>query len=492
MIREKAKYLLTKLKEGTGSTTIFCSSYYDEETLKIIDIVTNECKSTVISSDGIKRRYESDIKIHNIKDLIKQLLTDKNTIKNSLVSELTTIAGLNIPGPMIEVRVNKKVNENGLPYIEVEKPLPDNLNKILTGDINREELLEEVIRPYVARICKYDPELSKRHRFSKLFSPLSFKEITDEELKERIQHYLTENTDLDARKTKSTTQFFLNILNNKNVINDLTSKEIDGKSILVVGEKKKNGYNGMIQNISNELIDFMNSIENPNESLKELEDIYANIVGQLEAMSIITERDSRLLEDQIKSINRYINRHRGEYYGENGYRTIDVGFKGQKAGLLKTEFVPQAMKLYSESLLKLLEQADQMDEKQYIKEVAKLHFRFIQIHPFPDGNGRTGRAISNMLLLEKNIPAIFSKLNKTDYIRQMNTVRLLIDREKYIEGLYTDQNLCDEIEEESVYRLEEFIGIKCLNKPESDYGDITEELPELAGLPNLEDGEESR
>ena len=31
MIREKAKVLLTKLKQGTGSATIFGSSYYDDE-----------------------------------------------------------------------------------------------------------------------------------------------------------------------------------------------------------------------------------------------------------------------------------------------------------------------------------------------------------------------------------------------------------------------------------------------------------------------------
>ena len=39
MIREKAKDLLTKLKQGFGSATLFGSSYYDEETLQIIEII---------------------------------------------------------------------------------------------------------------------------------------------------------------------------------------------------------------------------------------------------------------------------------------------------------------------------------------------------------------------------------------------------------------------------------------------------------------------
>ena len=237
----------------------------------------------------------------------------------------------------------------------------------------------------------------------------------------------------------------------------------------------------------------MNSLPNPNNGLKEIEDIYANTVGQLEALSVEPQKDSELIEEQIKSINRNINRHRQEYYGGDGYRTVNVGFSGKDAGLLRKEYVPQAMKLYSESIKEILKKSGQMDEEQYIKEVAKLHYRFIQIHPFPDGNGRTARAISNMLLLEKNIPAIFTKVNKSEYINQMNAVRGLIDIKEYTEGLYTDHNICDEMEDKSAYKLEEFIGMKCLDKSEL-YADrnITAELPELSELPNLEDGKESR
>ena len=164
MIREKAKDLLTKLKQGFGSATIFGSSYYDEETLQIIEIITNECKAKVINEDGKSISYESDIYIQDIKEIIQQLLTDKNTIKNSLVSKLTSIPEKNIAGVMKPLEVYKKVNEKGIPYIEIEKPFPEDITEIITGQVNQEELMRLVIKPYIATLCKRDERLSKRNR----------------------------------------------------------------------------------------------------------------------------------------------------------------------------------------------------------------------------------------------------------------------------------------------------------------------------------------
>ena len=490
MIREKAKGLLTKLKQGTGSATIFGSSYYDEETQKIIQVITNENKATIVKKDGAIRKYESDIYISDVREIIEQLLSDKNSIKNSLVCKLTRVSGRNIPGIMEEVTVAKKVNERGIPYIDIDKPLPDNFHEIISGQINREELERQVIKPYLARICKDDKRLSKRHFISRIFNPLNRKEVTDPELIKRFEDYLRTNTDTPEKQIKTMSKYFVfNILGG--LEQEIVNNEIQGKSVSQKGRRA--GYNDMIQNMSNDLFDILNIIPNPNDGLEEIKDIYANTVGQLEALSVEPQRNPELIEEQIKNINRNINRHRQEYYAENGYRTVDVGFRGKDVGLLRQQYVPQAMKLYSEKLAGLLKESEQMSEEQYIKEVSKLHFRFVQIHPFPDGNGRTARAISNMLLLEKNIPATFTKMNKTEYINQMNAVRGLIDIKEYTEGLYTDHNICDEMEDKSAYKLEEFIGMKCLDKSEL-YADrnITAELPELSELPNLEDGKESR
>ncbi|MFH2073395.1 MAG: Fic family protein, partial [Actinomycetota bacterium] len=54
------------------------------------------------------------------------------------------------------------------------------------------------------------------------------------------------------------------------------------------------------------------------------------------------------------------------------------------------------------------------------EEVAALHCRFEQIHPFLDGNGRTGRLILNLILVRFGYPpAIIYKSQRLKYIRAL-------------------------------------------------------------------------
>lgn len=488
MIKEKAKELLNKLKGGTGSTTIFGSSYYDEETRKIIEVATNECKSTVITEDGKQKRYESDLSINNVREVIEQLLSDKNSIKGSLVGRILTQRG--IPGLVKEVKVAKRVNEKGIPYLDINKPFPDDFEKILIGKYNEAELFKKVIKPYISRVCKQAPQLSKKHRFTRLFSPFGRKEVTDTQLIENYSKYLSDNTNLDEEKIDNMSKYFIyHILGNKDIMQSLVDDEIQGTSLEVLGENKKTGYSGMLQNMSNNLVDILGGIENPNNKLKEVENIYANLTGELEALSIEFDENPVAIEEEIININRIINRNRQQFYADNGYRTINVTFGKKDAGLLRKEHVPEAMKLYSEEISELMTNADNLNEEEYIRQVAKLHFRFIQIHPFPDGNGRTGRAISNVLLSKKNLCAVFDKTSRNEYIGAMTLTRNLARREanEYTVGLYTGQSICNEIEDKYVDKLEEFIGINLLGKDELYKDrDITAELP-VIGAEQKED-----
>lgn len=54
------------------------------------------------------------------------------------------------------------------------------------------------------------------------------------------------------------------------------------------------------------------------------------------------------------------------------------------------------------------------------EEIARLHCRFEQIHPFLDGNGRTGRLVMNLLLVRCGYPpAIVFKNDRTRYLRAL-------------------------------------------------------------------------
>ncbi|MGI6154084.1 MAG: Fic family protein [Christensenellaceae bacterium] len=48
-----------------------------------------------------------------------------------------------------------------------------------------------------------------------------------------------------------------------------------------------------------------------------------------------------------------------------------------------------------------------------ITEIANAHIEFERIHPFKDGNGRTGRIVMNQMLLNKNVlPAAIDHTSK--------------------------------------------------------------------------------
>ena len=54
------------------------------------------------------------------------------------------------------------------------------------------------------------------------------------------------------------------------------------------------------------------------------------------------------------------------------------------------------------------------------EDVARLHSRFEQIHPFLDGNGRTGRLVLNLVLVRLGYPpAIIYKRQRTEYLRAL-------------------------------------------------------------------------
>jgi Fic family protein len=60
------------------------------------------------------------------------------------------------------------------------------------------------------------------------------------------------------------------------------------------------------------------------------------------------------------------------------------------------------------------------DEMELPEALAKVHARFEQIHPFLDGNGRTGRLVLNLLLIRLGYPpAIIYKGDRTRYLKAL-------------------------------------------------------------------------
>jgi Fic family protein/DNA-binding XRE family transcriptional regulator len=91
-------------------------------------------------------------------------------------------------------------------------------------------------------------------------------------------------------------------------------------------------------------------------------------------------------------------------------------------------YVPTANYLKVPVLLKELIKNVNAPGKDIIAHVSEIHGRFEQIHPFSDGNGRIGRLLIQIMLLQKNIPpALILQEKKPLYIKYLNKFQMTGD-----------------------------------------------------------------
>jgi Fic family protein len=86
--------------------------------------------------------------------------------------------------------------------------------------------------------------------------------------------------------------------------------------------------------------------------------------------------------------------------------------------------VPQLVTSWIEDVNRL----PRADPLTFPEELASVHARFEQIHPFLDGNGRTGRLVLNLVLVRLGYPpAIIYKRERTQYLKALRRA----DRDDY-------------------------------------------------------------
>ena len=112
----------------------------------------------------------------------------------------------------------------------------------------------------------------------------------------------------------------------------------------------------------------------------------------------------------IKKINETINK---DIKDTEGYRKVQVFIKGSEHIPPKPEQVPNLMNYFIYNY--------NNDEQDIFKKIAKYHIEFEKIHPFEDGNGRTGRILLNYELIKNNIAPVV--INKEDRVKYFEYIR---------------------------------------------------------------------
>lgn len=140
----------------------------------------------------------------------------------------------------------------------------------------------------------------------------------------------------------------------------------------------------------------------------------------------ITESWILSLHDQMLQHSEKDSRHKGQYkFGSNRVEAKDK--KGNLVGVIFNPTAPHLVKKEMQELVEWFSAAVKEKKKHPLILIANFIFEYLAIHPFQDGNGRTSRLLTNLLLLKfgYNFTTIVShekliEANKADYYLALN------------------------------------------------------------------------
>ena len=144
---------------------------------------------------------------------------------------------------------------------------------------------------------------------------------------------------------------------------------------------------------------------------------YYEVKNYKKAFEFLLKSDKIISTNLIKVYHKYIMENLREDNGE--FKKIQNIILGSVIETTKPYLVPTVIEDWCQNLKYRLNNAKTNEEK--IEAILDQHIKFEKIHPFSDGNGRTGRLIMLALMLENNLtPFVITVENRSKY---MNILR---------------------------------------------------------------------
>lgn len=178
------------------------------------------------------------------------------------------------------------------------------------------------------------------------------------------------------------------------------------------------------------------------------------------------EKDSPITTGLIKDIHYHLTDRL--QYDRGQFKTGDNAILGADFNTAPPHETPYLMEQLVGNLEYRLQEASSDQEK--LEAILDSHITFERIHPFSDGNGRTGRMLMNYSLLKTGLPPlVIEKESKTEYIQ------LLANQD--VKGL---TNICSPLLEKEQDRIQRFKNM-AKNEIVYDENDKKKELPKRQG-----------
>ncbi len=130
---------------------------------------------------------------------------------------------------------------------------------------------------------------------------------------------------------------------------------------------------------------------------------------------------------------------RGQEKSPGEFRYSQNWIGGQGSTLRNARYIPPSPDDMTEAMSDLEKYINADDKMDALIRAALIHYQFETIHPFLDGNGRVGRLLITLFLMEKKVlttPALyisyFLKKNRVEYYDRMTEVRSKGNYEQWV------------------------------------------------------------
>ncbi len=360
---------------------------------------------------------ETGLLPRDIEDVIKQLLGETSEFKMSEMHFSRVNKERAIPG--MSPTIKRFLGDDGIIHFYPQFSEFDYIyNQILDPNFSSyQSMIDKVLVPYIDFLETTDIDNGQN-------LPFEVPENIREGMAEVFEEVGEQNSTDGLNKDGMIDYTLYNVLQLAN------SVEMRGVLNKVRNARVRNG-GAMTPEQERDVVEeiFAMVISKHDKPMPKLECILNGISGQL-YMNTLEQKDMGHtgITDKVKNAFKLYTMHeRGDQTfetDEHGYRTVDVGL-GKRDVLLRRfgDNISRAMDNLGVEVSTIMENADKIPEEEYLKHVARLHFRYITIHPFRDSNGRIGRNLINMMLGQIGRNFVMPKDVKSNYLAAMENMR---------------------------------------------------------------------